>query len=134
LVDHIEAPDTYQARKRLKHIYHNKNFIIQEEVKMDTVTNNMEEEIYPPYQADMLLTKQFIIELDPETSKKYKSKGHGTRRRRLHDDWRDRNIKNQMDITTVRLIPRDILQQSDEQIEAEIEYQLKHNFLEEEPE
>jgi hypothetical protein len=131
LVDHIEAPDTYQARKRLKHIYNSKNFIIQEEVKMDTVTNNMEEEIYPPYQADMLLTKQFIIELDPETSKKYKSKGHGTRRRRIHDDWRDKNIKNQMDIVTVRLIPRDILQQTDEQIEAEIEYQLKRNFLEE---
>jgi len=131
MVEHIEAPDTYQARKVIKRLYESQNFKIQEEVKLDTVTNNMEEEIWPPYQADMLLTKEFIIELDPQTPDKGKSKGHGTKRRRNKDQWRDKNIKKQLDIPTVRLIPSDILQQTDKQILDEIEWQLNRANLQE---
>src|SRR5687768_10536823 len=109
MTEHTEAPETYQARKMLRKMFEGLNFVVEEEVKLDTVTNNMEEEIWPPYQADMIATKQFIIELDPQTPAKGKSKGHGTKKRRIHDSWRDKNIKNQMDLKTVRLIPTDIL-------------------------
>lgn len=121
-----EGPDTYLARQKLKTIFKRLQYEIEEEVPLDTVTNNMGEEIYPPYQADMILTKQFIIEFDPQSNKKYKSKGHGTKRRRIHDQWRDKNIKNQMNIKTVRLIPKDILSYNDHEILHEIEDQLKN--------
>lgn len=112
-----ESPDTFLARKRIKEIFKPKHYEIKEEVTMDTVKNNMEEEIYPPYRADMLLTKIFIVEFD---SKKL----HGSRKHRIHDQWRDANIKSQMDIKTVRLISREILHQTPEQIMEEINYQL----------
>lgn len=114
----IEHPDTYMARKKIKEIFRSKHYQIQEEVELDTVTNNMEEEIYPPYRADMLLSKIFIIEFDSKTL-------HGTRRRRIHDQWRDKNIKGQLDIPTVRLISKDLLKQTQDQIVQEINHQLK---------
>ncbi|HET9773708.1 MAG TPA: hypothetical protein VFP25_01865 [Nitrososphaeraceae archaeon] len=124
-----EHPDTYHARKILKEIFRKQFYEIEEEVPMDTVTNNIGETIWPPYRADMLLCKQFIIELDPQSAKKYKSKGHGTKRRRIHDKWKDTNIKKQMKISIVRLIPQDIItyreQGKDGDILEEINYQLK---------
>lgn len=120
----IEAPETYMARQKLKKIFSERDYEIEEEVTLDTVTNNMEEEIYPPLRADMILTKQFIIEFD---SKKL----HGTKVRRNKDHWRDKNIKNQMNIKTVRLLSRDILQQSQEDILNEINYQLNQKKWEE---
>ena len=121
-----EHPKTVLARQRLKEIFEDRHYIIEEEVELDTVTNNIGEPIIPPYRADMLLTKQFIIELDPQTNKKRKNKGHGTKHRRTHDSWRDKNIKNQMDIDTVRLIPLDILKLTDKQILDEIDFQLRY--------
>jgi hypothetical protein len=67
-----EAPETYKARKELKRILEKQDYIVEEEVPLQDVTNNMGEEIYPPYRADMIVTKSFIIELDPETGKKVK--------------------------------------------------------------
>jgi len=113
-----EAPETYQARKKLKQLLYRQNYEIEEEVQLDTVTNNMGEEIWPPYRADMLLTKSFIIELD---SKKL----HGTHRRIVHDSWRDKNIKNQINLKTVRLLSKNVNVQSEKQILEEIEDQLK---------
>ena len=79
----------------------------------------MEEEVYPPYRADMIAQKIFILEFD---SKKL----HGTRRRRIHDQWRDTNIRDQIKLKTVRLISKEVLKQSDEEILAEIDYQLQN--------
>ena len=121
-----EAPETYKARKELKRILSKQDYHIQEEVPLADVTNNMGEEIYPPYRADMILTKMFIIELDPQSAKPYQSKGHGTKRRRIHDDWRDRNVMDQIKLKTVRLIPKNIMIQSDDEILAEIDYQLQN--------
>ena len=121
-----EAPETYKARKELKRILSKLDYHIQEEVPLADVTNNMGEEIYPPYRADMILTKMFIIELDPQSAKPYTSKGHGTKRRRIHDDWRDRNVMDQTKLKTVRLVPKEIMIQSDDEILAEIDYQLQN--------
>lgn len=112
-----EHPETYLARKKIKEIFKPKHYEIQEEVVMDTVVNNMEEEIWPAYRADMLLIKCFIVELD---SKKL----HGTKKRIIHDKWRDTNIMNQVGIKTVRLFSKDILQQSPDKIMKEINSQL----------
>jgi hypothetical protein len=121
-----ESPDTYQARKKIKQIFTRKHYEIEEEVPLETVTNNMDEEIWPPYQADMLLTKQFIIELDPQSAKKYKAKGHGTKIRRNKDHWKDTNIKNQINLKVVRLEPEDILKDDSDLTltRQEIHYQL----------
>jgi hypothetical protein len=114
-----EHPDTYLARKKIKEIFREQSYNIEEEVELDTVTNNMGEEIYPPYRADMILKKEFIIEFD---SKKL----HGTHRRKVHDSWRDKNIKSQTKLITVRLLSKDILQQSPTEILMEINSQLKN--------
>src|SRR5215203_3333636 len=121
-----ESPQTYKARKELKRILEKEDYVIEEEVELEDVTNNMEEEIYPPYRADMIVTKTFIIELDPETSKKYKAKGHGTRRKRIHDQWRDKNVRNQSKLKTVRLKPADILNFDTTLTLHEIESQLRN--------
>ena len=122
-----EHPNTYLSRRKLKEILRPMNYEIEEEVALESVKNNMQEDIFPPYQADMIASKVFVIELDPQSNKKGKSKGHGTRRRRIHDEWRDKNIKSQLNLRTVRLDPKDILEQSKEQILAEINNQLKEN-------
>jgi predicted RND superfamily exporter protein len=123
-----ESPETYKARKELKRILENDDYTVEEEVPLADVTNNMEEETYPPYRADMVVTKTFIIELDPQSSKKYKSKGHGTRRRRIHDQWRDINIRSQAKLKTVRLKPEDILNYDESMTLHEIEHQLRHQI------
>jgi hypothetical protein len=99
-------------------IFGDENYEIQEEVPFETVTNNIGEEIWPPYRADMLLTKQFIIELD---SKKL----HGTHRKIVHDRWRDSNVKEQVNLKTVRLLSSDVNQQSPEEILEEVEWKLR---------
>lgn len=120
-----EAPETYMARKILKDILRKYCYHIEEEVELDTVTNNIGEKIWPPYRADMLLSKIFIIELD---SKKL----HGTKRRRSHDQWRDKNIKGQLNIPTVRLISKDIVDSYEAgkylDILQEIHYQLGEQY------
>ncbi|MDF2736317.1 MAG: hypothetical protein K0S93_173 [Nitrososphaeraceae archaeon] len=122
-----EAPETYKARRELRRILEHEDYVIEEYVPLeDVTTNNMGEEFWPPYEADMVVTKQFIIELDTETSKKGKSKGHGTRRRRIHDQWRDRNVRDQIKLKTVRLKPDDILNYDESLTLKEIEDQLRH--------
>ena len=120
-----ESPETYKARRELKRILEHHDYIVEEEIPLADVTNNMGEEIYPPYRADMIVTKTFIIELDPESSKKYKAKGHGTKKRRIHDDWRDRNIRSQIKLKTVRLKPYDILNFDESLTMNEIDSQLR---------
>lgn len=120
-----EAPETYKARKELKRILEKQDYIVEEEVPLQDVTNNMGEEIYPPYRADMIVTKSFIIELDPESAKVGKSKGHGTKKRRIHDDWRDINVRSQIKLKTVRLKPYDILNYDESLTVNEIDSQLR---------
>lgn len=121
-----EAPQTYKARKELRRILEKLDYVVDEYVPlMDVTTNNMSEELWPPYEADMVVTKTFIIELDTETSKKGKSKGHGTRRRRVHDNWRDKNVRGQIKLKTVRLKPDDILNYEEKLTIEEIDSQLR---------
>jgi hypothetical protein len=122
-----EAAQTYEARQKLKKILAKHDYTVREEVELDTVTNNMGEKIDPPYRSDMLVFKAFIIELDPQTSQKYKSKGHGTRRRIIHDQWKDTNIFNQLHIKVIRLNPREVMNSKTDEtaIIEEIIYQLK---------
>jgi hypothetical protein len=122
-----EAPETYKARRELRRILESEDYTVEEYVPLeDVTTNNIGEEIWPPYEADIVVTKSFIIELDTETNKKYKAKGHGTRRRRIHDQWRDRNVRNQIKLKTVRLKPEDILNYDESLTLREIESQLRH--------
>jgi hypothetical protein len=120
-----EAPQTYKARKELRRILEKLDYVINEYVPlMDVTSNNMDEEIWPPYEADMIVTKSFIIELDTETNKKGKSKGHGTKKRRIHDQWRDKNVRGQINLKTVRLKPKDILMYDEKLTIQEIDSQL----------
>ena len=122
-----EAPETHRARRELRRILEHLDYIVEEYVPLeDVTTNNMGEEFWPPYEADMIVTKSFIIELDTETSKKGKSKGHGTRRRKVHDNWRDTNVRNQIKLKTVRLKPKDVLDYDESLTLHEIEDQLKN--------
>ena len=123
---YTEAPETYMARKKIKEIFRPKLYKIEEYKGFPEITNNMGEEIWPPYEADMFLSKAFIIELDPQRNEPYKSKGHGTRKKRIHDQWRDRNFKDQINIPTVRLIPEDVNRMTEEQILKDIRWQLKN--------
>lgn len=120
-----ESPETYKARRELKRILSTIGYEIEEEVPLEDVTNNMGEEIYPPYRADMVVTLQYIIELDPENGKKGKPKGHGTRKRRIHDQWRDKNVRNQLKLKTVRLNPADILNYNEKLTLETIDSQLR---------
>lgn len=124
-----ESIQTYQARKKLKEIFRAQEFDIEEEVKFPDVTNNMGEEIWPPLRADMLLEKKFIIELDPESGKVGKAKGHGTKSRRNKDYWKDRNIWEQKHIKIVRIDPEDVMKENPELILRDIDYKLKYFHL-----
>lgn len=114
-----ESPETAKARDKLKEIFKMMNFYISEFVKLPDVTNNIGERIWPPYEADMILIKEFVLELD---SKKL----HGTRIRRNKDKWKNTNLLNQMELPTVRLLSKDVNKQTEKQILAEIEYQLRN--------
>ena len=120
-----ESPETYKARRELKRILSTIGYEIEEEVPLEDVTNNMGEEIYPPYRADMVVTLQYIIELDPQNGKTGKPKGHGTKKQRIHDQWRDRNVRNQIKLKTVRLNPADILNDAEKLTLEEIDSQLR---------
>lgn len=119
-----EAPETIEARSKIQKIYTRKNYDYEEEIWFPEVTNYIGEKIDPPYQVDILVTKQFAIELDPQTNKKGKAKGHGTKIRRTKDKWRDINFREQILLKTVRLIPDDVNKQSEKEIIAEVESQL----------
>jgi len=90
----------------------------------------MGEEIWPPLRADMVLTKKFIIELDPESDKPYRAKGHGTKSRRNKDYWKDRNIYEQKGIKIVRLNPDDVIRNDIALTIKDIEYKLQHFHIE----
>ena len=107
------------ARRKIKDIFRSKNYKIEEFKEFPEITDNMGEEIYPPYEADMFLYQAFIIEFD---SKKL----HGTHKKRVHDQWRDKNFKDQIDVPTVRLISKDVNKQSPDQILDEIRWQLQN--------
>src|SRR6188768_1793905 len=113
-----ESQVTKKARTKLKEIFHRLNFEVNEEVALPHVTNNIGEKIFPPYQADLILSKEFVIELD---SKKL----HGTKIKRIKDKWRNINIQRDTDLPTVRLLSKDINKQTEQDILAEIEYQLR---------
>lgn len=121
-----EAANTKKARTKLKEIFQRLNYNIEEELRFPQVTNyigeSMEEQ---PYQTDFIMTKTFILELDPTTNKKGKAKGHGTKIKRTHDKWRDINFRQQVDLKTVRLDPVDVNKLTEQDILSEIEYQLR---------
>lgn len=112
-----EHKSTAKARERIKIIYELLGYKIEEFVPI-TVQNNIGDQEMQ-YEADMILTKQFIVEFD---SKKL----HGTRVRRIKDSWRDKNIHRETDLKTIRLISKELLKVSDEQIIDEVDYQFNN--------
>ena len=120
-----EAKSTILARGKIKAMFYDRNYNIEEEVRFPDVTNNMGERLDPCYQTDFILTKTFILELDPQTDKPGKAKGHGTKKRRTHDKWRDQNFRHQLNLKTVRLNPKDVIDGTEQDILAEINHQLK---------
>ena len=111
-----EATKTVKARQKIIELYKQQGYEVTEEVPY-LCRNNMGELILPPYQADILLKKEFIVELDP-----YKL--HGTKIKRSHDKWRDKNIEREYNIKTVRLDPKDILKQDPIDTILEVDSQL----------
>ena len=114
-----EAKATKVARERLKLMFDIMGYDIEED-KPYYSTNNIGEPIFPPYQADLYLKSEFILELDPPEV-------HTKSRRKIKkDEWRDSNLHNQFDdIKTVRLIPRHVNKQNIFEILAEIHNQLR---------
>lgn len=122
-----EATNTKKAREKIKEIFQRMNYNIEEEIRFPDVTNNIGESMEEqPYQTDFILTKTFVLELDPQTGKKGKAKGHGTKSRRTKDKWRDINFRHQLDLKTVRLDPADVNKQTEQDILSEINYQLRN--------
>jgi len=111
---------TIKARKKIYDILKRQGFtkIIEEKV-WPNLTNGTGDVIKPPYQSDILATKIFSIELDPVQI-------HGSKIKRGKDIKKDRTIYENRNVKTVRLIPRDILKQTEMEIIQEIEYQLEN--------
>jgi hypothetical protein len=120
---YTESIETYRARRKLKDIFRTQNYRIEEFKEFPEVTDNMGSEIWPPYEADILLYKVFIIELDSR-------KLHGTHKKIIHDKWRDKNFKEQIDVPTVRLLSKDVNMQTPEDILQEINWQLQKQIQE----
>ena len=112
-----EAKKTQKAREKIIQLYKDQGYQVTEE-EVFPCFNNMGEAIFPPYQADLVLRKTFLIELDPEF--------HQTKIHRNKDDWRDKNIEREFNIKTVRLDPSDIMKQEPIDILLEVDDQLKN--------
>ena len=95
----VESEQTIQARDILVKALKAECFNVQEE-KVFHCTNNMGEE--QQYQADIYASINFIIELDPPSL-------HGGDHRTRKDKWRNENLYRQYGIRTVRIIPSDVL-------------------------
>jgi len=113
-----EATKTQKARKKIIDLFKSNGYDVKEE-EVFPCFDNMGEAIFPPYQADIVVRKTFIIELDPLF--------HGTKIHRNKDKWRDKNIEEQHDTKTVRLDPTDIMKQDPIDIMLEIDSQLKQS-------
>ena len=111
-----EAVKTKRARQKIIQLYTDQGYQVTEE-EVFPCFNNMGEAIFPPYQADILVTKKIIIELDP-------TRLHGTARHRSKDHWRDENIFREYSIPTARLNPDDIIKQVSIDILLEIDSQV----------
>lgn len=80
--------------------------------------NNMGEPIFPPYQADLVVTKRFIVELDPDF--------HDSHIHSVKDDHRDKNIFREYIVKTARVNPDHVLDENlVNTIIPDIEHQLK---------
>ena len=110
-----EANKTQKARKKIIEMYRDQGFEVTEE-EVFPCFNNMGEAIYPPYQADIVVRKTFIIELDPLF--------HGSKIQRNKDEWRDRNIEREHNIKTARVDPDDVMKQDLIDIMLEVDHQL----------
>ena len=114
----IESNKTLKARRLLCKRFRDNGFSVSEEMPIAGIKNNMDEPINPPYQADIYLKLEFIIELDPNPS-------HKSQHQANHDQHRDKNIWNQYRIKTVRLNPDDISEKTLETVGEEIVHQLR---------
>lgn len=110
-----EANKTQKARKKIIEMYRDQGFEVTEE-EVFPCFNNMGEAIYPPYQADIVVRKTFIIELDPLF--------HGSKIHRNKDEWRDRNIEREHNIKTARVDPDDVMKLGELDIILDIDDQL----------
>lgn len=111
-----EATKTQKARKKIIEMYRDQGFEVTEE-EVFPCFNNMGEAIYPPYQADIVVRKTFIIELDPH-------KLHGTKTHINKDEWRDKNIEREHNIKTARVDPDDVVRQDSIDIMLEVDSQI----------
>ena len=112
-----ESKKTLKAREKIIQLYKNLGFQVTEEELFPCSNNMGEVDISLKYQADLVLRKIFILELDPEF--------HGSKVHRNKDKWRDENIEREYNIKTVRLDPADIIKQDSIDIMLEVDSQLQ---------
>lgn len=113
-----EDRKTIRARQKISKILQELNY---SSIIGEKVWNNLIDEtgqvINPPYQTDLVCCKIFCLELDPPQI-------HGSKIKRGKDKRKDVLIRQNMEILTVRLDPRDVLKLSTTELINEIEYQL----------
>lgn len=113
-----ESLKTQKARQKIKELLIEKGYQVGEE-EFFPCLNNMGEVIWPPYRADLVVRKTFILELDPLF--------HDSHIHSVKDDHRDQNIYREYEIKTARVNPDDILDKKlIETILPDIEFQLKN--------
>jgi hypothetical protein len=112
-----ESKITLKARQKIIQLYRDKGYQVTEE-ELFPCKNNIEEvNLSLDYQADIIVTKKFLIELDP-----YKL--HDTHIHTVKDAWRDKNIYREYKIKTVRIDPNDVMKQDPIDIIIEVDDQL----------
>lgn len=111
-----EAVKTKRARQKIIQLYKDKGYQVTEEEVFPCYDNMGEVRL--DYQADIVIRKTFLIELDPEF--------HGSKIHRNKDEWRDKNIEREYQIRTVRIDPSDALKLDPLDILLEVDDQLKN--------
>ena len=115
LVNPQEATKTKKARTKIIEMYRNLGYQVTEEETFPCINNMGDYQLQ--YQADIVIRKTFIVELDPEF--------HGSKIHRNKDQWRDKNIEREYNIKTVRIDPQDVVKLDPIDIIIDIDSQLK---------
>lgn len=112
-----EAPKTKKARTKIIQMFKDQGYQVTEEEIFPCINNMGDFKL--DYQADIVIRKVFILELDPEF--------HGSHKHRNKDYWRDKNIEREYNIKTVRMDPGDIIKLDPLDIILECDSQLKND-------
>lgn len=109
-----ESTKTKKAREKIIQLYQNLGYQVTEEETFPCVNNMGDFKL--DYQADIVVRKTFIVELDPLF--------HGSKIHRNKDEWRDKNIEREYNIRTVRMDPSDVMKLDPIDIILEVDSQL----------